>query len=77
PTYIYKILAEAPPQPLPHALELSPLDAKDGFIHMSIANRIPETASLFFSKASSIWLLKVSTEKVQEDAKLIWEGPEG
>jgi len=76
PTFVYKILDAPPPSPMPHTLSLSSLDAKDGFIHLSDANQSPITANLFFRSTSTIWLLKISSAKVQEEnGRLIW--PEG
>jgi len=43
PKYIYKILPLAPPEPFPAALPLSPLDAKDGFVHLSTAEQVLPT----------------------------------
>lgn len=41
PRYIYKILDEAPPSPLPATLPpLSDLDQKDGFVHLSTARQV-------------------------------------
>ena len=40
PTYVYKILPEAPPSPLPSPYPPSELDRKDGFIHLSSAEQV-------------------------------------
>lgn len=66
PTYVYKILDSAPPSPIPPALPLSDLDRTDGFIHLSTAAQIPITASLFFTDARALWLLKIDTGKTRE-----------
>jgi hypothetical protein len=50
---VYKIVPEAPLSPLPKALPLSVLDAKDGFIHLSTAEKMPATASRFYSTANA------------------------
>ncbi|KAK4697711.1 hypothetical protein P7C71_g415, partial [Lecanoromycetidae sp. Uapishka_2] len=71
PLYVYKILPEAPPSPLPDELPLSALDAKDGFIHLSTAWETPATASWFYSHAKSIWLLKIPLTKIEGGVK--WE----
>lgn len=42
PKYIYKIVPEAPPEPLPAVYPLSSLDAADGFIHLSEASQVRE-----------------------------------
>jgi len=76
PTFVYKILDTPPPLPIPHTLPLSSLDSQDGFIHLSDANQIPITADVFFSSTETIWLLKISSAKVQEEnGRLTW--PEG
>lgn len=76
PIFVYKITDIAPPSPIPHTLPLSSLDAKDGFIHLSDANQIPTTADLFFNSNDKIWLLKISSAKIEEEkGRLTW--PEG
>lgn len=40
PVHIYKIIADAPPSPLPAEWPLSDLDRKDGFIHLSTAKQV-------------------------------------
>jgi uncharacterized protein (DUF952 family) len=57
--FAYKIVAEPVPNPLPHALPLSALDAQDGFIHLSSAAATPGTADAFFAAAPALWLLKL------------------
>jgi uncharacterized protein (DUF952 family) len=64
PTFWYKILDEAPPSPLPETLPATPLDAQDGFIHLSTASQIPITAGLFFSTHEKIWVLKLRRDKI-------------
>ncbi|CEJ82493.1 hypothetical protein VHEMI02553 [[Torrubiella] hemipterigena] len=71
PKYIYKILPEAPPQPIPAVMDKSPLDAGDGFIHLSAAFQVPGTLGLFFKDATSVWLLKIEAGKLQDPLK--WE----
>lgn len=39
PRYVYKIIPEAPPSPLPAEWPLSDLDRNDGFIHLSTAKQ--------------------------------------
>lgn len=74
PNYLYKILPSPPPQPLPAVLPLSPLDSKDGFIHLSTAVQVPKTAARFFSDAARLWLLRIRLDTL-EDSKgdLKWE----
>ncbi|KAI9736610.1 MAG: hypothetical protein M1834_000814 [Cirrosporium novae-zelandiae] len=74
PTYLYKILPASPPDPLPMALPLSPLDAKDGFIHLSTAIQVPETASRFFTTSEFLCLLKIPLKRLEDgDGEVKWE----
>ncbi len=66
---VYKILPEAPLSPLPKALPLSVLDAKDGFIHLSTAEKTPATASRFYSTANALWLLRIPMDRIQGSVK--------
>jgi hypothetical protein len=76
PRYVYKILSEEPPNPLPHTLPLTPLDAHDGFIHLSTGWRVPQTTALYFGKYTTIWLLRVDTEVARgEKARMEWGDP--
>ena len=71
PEYVYKILPEAPPDPLPATLPLSSLDAQDGFIHLSTAAQTSATAGRFFSTSEKLWVLKIPLKQVQSSLK--WE----
>ena len=76
PRYVYKILSEEPPDPLPHTLPLTPLDNQDGFIHLSSGWRVPQTAGLYFSPFTTIWLLRVDTDAARaEQARFKWGDP--
>ncbi|KAK1970276.1 hypothetical protein LZ32DRAFT_580379 [Colletotrichum eremochloae] len=59
PQYLYKIVPEAPPSPLPAEYPLSDLDRNDGFIHLSTAEQVLGTADRFFSGTANLWLLKL------------------
>ena len=59
PKYLWKILPEAPPTPLPARLPLSDLDRNDGFIHLSTSEQVPGTVERFFGTASALWLFKI------------------
>ncbi|KAL7623305.1 hypothetical protein AAE478_006986 [Parahypoxylon ruwenzoriense] len=59
PSFVYKIVPSAPPSPIPSEYPLSELDQKDGFVHLSTGTQIPITADLFFTEATSIWVLKI------------------
>ncbi|KAK0204329.1 hypothetical protein DFS33DRAFT_1338599 [Desarmillaria ectypa] len=73
PRFVYKIIPDAPPSPLPYSLPLSALDAKDGFIHLSDASQVPKTADLFFSECDKVWLLQLDTEVVKtEGGCFLW-----
>lgn len=71
PWYVYKILPEAPPDPLPASLPLSDLDAKDGFIHLSTAAQTPATAGRFFSASEKLCVLKIPLKHIEGNVK--WE----
>ncbi|KAF9880739.1 hypothetical protein CkaCkLH20_01781 [Colletotrichum karsti] len=59
PQYLYKIVPDAPPSPLPAEYPLSDLDRDDGFIHLSTAEQVLGTADRFFASASKLYLLKL------------------
>lgn len=71
PKYVYKILPEAPPDPLPATLPLSAFDAQDGFIHLSTAAQTPATAGRFFSASEKLWVLKIPLKQIESNVK--WE----
>ena len=71
PKYVYKILPEAPPDPLPATLPLSALDAQDGFIHLSTAEQTPATADRFFSTSEKLWVLKIPLKQIESNVR--WE----
>lgn len=78
PLYIYKILSEEPPYPLPHTLPLTPLDKQHGFIHLSIGKRVPLTAEQFFASHMTLWVLRVDANVARvEEAELRWGDTEG
>ena len=62
PRYLYKILDESPPSPLPETLPSTDLDRNDGFIHLSTAEQTPITANLFFGSHTKLWILKLDRE---------------
>lgn len=64
PQYLYKILDEAPAQPLPDTLPSTDLDKHDGFIHLSTAEQTPQTASLFFKSHTRLWILKLDSKAI-------------
>ncbi|KAH8671112.1 hypothetical protein BX600DRAFT_509814 [Xylariales sp. PMI_506] len=74
PTYAYKILPGQPPSPIPVEYPLSELDQTDGFVHLSTASQIPTTAGLFFTEATSLWILKLRFTFAD---KCTWENGDG
>lgn len=62
PKYLYKILDQPPPEPLPETLPATELDTNDGFIHLSTAGQTPITASLFFKDSNELWILKLKSQ---------------
>jgi uncharacterized protein (DUF952 family) len=59
PRYLYKILDQKPPHPLPTTLPTTQLDAHDGFIHLSTAAQTTTTADLFFASQPTLWILQL------------------
>jgi uncharacterized protein (DUF952 family) len=59
PRYLYKILDQKPPTPLPITLPTTQLDAQDGFIHLSTAAQTTTTADLFFASQPTLWILQL------------------
>ncbi|THU93829.1 hypothetical protein K435DRAFT_182854 [Dendrothele bispora CBS 962.96] len=79
PNYVYKIVPSSSPVPelpnLPERLPVSDLDQSSGFIHLSTASQIPSTLKFFFKDDTSVYILRLPYD-VLEDQKLIrWEDP--
>lgn len=72
--YIYKILPEAPPNPLPGALPPSELDRNSGFIHMSTSVQLLNTLTYFFGSSDVVGILRVPYEPISK--KVRWESPD-
>ena len=66
--FLYKILDQPPPDPLPEILPATKLDTEDGFIHLSTAEQIPVTANLFFAHCDQLWVLELTVSAL--DGKL-------
>jgi uncharacterized protein (DUF952 family) len=62
----YNLRQEAP---------LSPADARDGYVHLSTAAQVAETAGRHFTDADALWLLAVETERLGDDLR--WEEARG
>ena len=80
PTYIYKLIPNdspppLPPKPLPNALPVSTLDQNSGFIHLSTALQVLGTLVHFFTNDPRVYVLRIPYAKVQKDIK--WEDPKG
>lgn len=77
PTYLYKIVPSStpPPTPLPEALPLSPLDKKDGFIHLSTSSQLLTTLSKFFASDTSVYLLRIPYSRIGNF--IVWESVSG
>jgi uncharacterized protein (DUF952 family) len=75
PTYIYKLIpsTSAPPDPLPTALPISPLDQSSGFIHLSTAHQIPNTLKFFFGEHTSVYILRIPYDPLEKHIR--WEDP--
>ncbi|ANB15249.1 hypothetical protein AWJ20_2875 [Sugiyamaella lignohabitans] len=79
---LYKILNEAPAEaakdgsvPASTVLPLTPLDAKDGFIHLSTGDQLEGTLNAFFSDSTSVVLLYIDAPNSKESP--ILEGKTG
>lgn len=77
PAYIYKIVPISTPvtSPIPDRLPLSVLDESDGFIHLSTAVQVPATAGRFFVQETSLQILRLTYDKVEN--KIRWEDSKG
>jgi len=77
PQYLYKIVPSStpPPTPLPPALPLSPLDKKDGFIHLSTSSQLLNTLSKFFASDSEVYLLRIPYSHIKKF--IVWESVTG
>jgi uncharacterized protein (DUF952 family) len=77
PTYIYKILPSEPPppSPLPLALPVSALDARDNFIHLSTSRQVIGTLRNFYAAEAHVWILRIPYARVEQWIK--WENSVG
>jgi len=70
--YVYKILSSSPPLPIPRTF--TPVDASDGFVHLSSGAQVPATASRFFGSETKIWLVKIDLKKLENGpGEVKWE----
>lgn len=79
PPYIYKIVPAStpPPSPLPQSLPVSPLDAKDNFIHCSTSSQLLGTLKRFFAADESVYILRIPYAHVKEQGVVRWEFTDG
>ncbi|GAA5908406.1 hypothetical protein JCM8208_006184 [Rhodotorula glutinis] len=80
--YVYKIVPHSSvnprysfPVPIPasHTFALSPLDAQDGFIHMSVAGQLAGTLNRFFKDDPKVVLLKMDYGRLSGFKIVKWE----
>lgn len=77
PRYIYKIIPSTSPvrEPLPEHLPVSELDQNSGFIHLSMAQQVPNTLKFFFAEEPLVYILRIEYVRVCQDIR--WESPDG
>jgi uncharacterized protein (DUF952 family) len=70
---VFKLLtpAEMSAYHLAQEVPLSPADARDGYVHLSTAVQVGETAARHFADAQALWLLAVETDRLGEGLR--WE----
>ena len=77
PKYLYKILDQEPPEPLPETLPSTELDQNDGFIHLSSAEQTPVAAKRFFKDFDELWILRLDSEKLDGRLEFITDESTG
>jgi uncharacterized protein (DUF952 family) len=77
PDLIYKIATEAIYAPARGTTSFAgmPIDAKDGYLHLSTATQLAETLRLHFAGQSDLVLLAVRSADLSD--KLVWEPSRG
>ena len=77
PQLIYKIATEASYAPARGTPSFAgmPIDAKDGYLHLSTSTQLAETLRLHFAGQSGLVLLAVRTADLGD--KLVWEPSRG
>jgi uncharacterized protein (DUF952 family) len=77
PEFVYKIATEAAFAPARHTSSFAgmPIDAKDGYMHFSTAEQLPETLRLHFAGQDGLVLLSVRCASL--GANLVWETSRG
>lgn len=74
---IFKLLTPDEMTAFNHAQEapLSPADERDGYVHLSTAAQVAETADRHFADRDALWLLAVESERL--GTSLRWEEARG
>jgi uncharacterized protein (DUF952 family) len=77
PQLIYKIATEASYTPARGAPSFAgmPIDARDGYLHLSTSTQLAETLRLHFAGQTGLVLLAVRTADLGD--KLVWEPSRG
>ncbi|MEO5807061.1 DUF952 domain-containing protein [Devosia sp.] len=77
PELIYKIVTETAFAPARGSASFAgmPIDAADGYVHLSDAAQLPETLRLYFAGQSGLVLLAVRTADLGD--RLVWEPSRG
>ncbi|SZF03570.1 unnamed protein product [Blumeria hordei] len=77
PGYLYKIISStlSPLSPLPQSLEISKMDAQDGFIHLCTSHQIINTLNAFFQAEAYVFILRIPYTLVEKHIK--WEDSRG
>ena len=53
----------------------APIDLQDGYVHMSTAEQVKETAAKHFATEDNLYLLAIETDQLGDDVK--WEVSRG
>ena len=74
---VFKLLTPDEMSALTQAQEapLSPADRRDGYVHLSTAAQVAETAGRHFAGAPALWLLAVETQRLGDGLR--WEEARG
>lgn len=73
---LYKILPRSAWQAATDRVPWAPIDEKDGFVHLSAAHQVRETANKHFAGTTGLCLLEVDPGRVEDDA-MRWEVSRG
>ena len=80
PNYVYKIFPNTSPYqgtpiPVPSDWEFpqTEVDARDGFVHMSTLQQLPNTLTRFYGSDETVQLLKVEFKRLSSFKIVKWE----